>query len=153
LDLMSNRLEPVNRSELKVGYMYYHFNRRLNRWAWSYWQADGGFWSAFGEGSTQEGWRFDIRATQEQIQERLNDFPQLRDFMRQYGQAACLKLQADGRWKIAGVGFPPSIFNAETGELWQAQGEKYIPVIHTGGSLWTFRNGRYYPGGMTGCCP
>lgn len=149
LDLINDKLEPVSRSDLKAGYIYYHFSPRLNRWAWSYYQADGSFWYALGEGSIQEGRRFDVPATQEQVQQRLKDFPQLHNAMETYGTRACFTLQADGRWRITGAGIPALVFNAETGELWQAYGNGYIPVVHTGGRVWTVRNGRHYPAGSS----
>ena len=145
LDLMTNKLVPVSPNDRKVGYIYYHFSRRVNRWAWSCLQADGSFWYPFGEGTTQEGWRFDVRASREQVLDRIQDFPRLAKQMEETGRSACLSLQADGRWKIVGTGTALSIFNAQTGELWQAHGKDYIPVVHTGGKTWFVRNGRHYP--------
>jgi hypothetical protein len=144
LDLMNGKLAPINRDDLKVGYVYYHFCPRRNLWTWSYYQKNGRFWYAYGEGTTQEAWCFDIRASREEISKRLDEFPELARRMDQYGEKACLRLQADGRWKMVRPGIPPSIFNSETGERWEMSRDKYIGVVHIGGNHWTVRNGSYY---------
>jgi hypothetical protein len=146
MDLMTGKLTPIDRVDLKVGYTYYHFSSRLNRWAWSYCQKDGSFWYAFGEGTIQEAWTFDIRASREEISKRLGEFPELARQVDRYNQNVCLQLQSDGRWKIVGTGYAPSIFNVETGERWQMFSKReYVPVVHTYGKAWTFRKGDYYP--------
>ena len=145
MDLMTGKLDPINRGDLKVGYIYYHFSSQQNRWVWSYYQKDGSFWYAFGEGTTQEAWCFDIRASREELSKRLEEFPRLAQQLERQDRSVCLRLQADGRWKIIQSGIPRSIFNAETGERWQVQArDVYIPVVHTGGNAWTVRNGDYY---------
>jgi hypothetical protein len=148
LDLLTDKLVPMNRSDLRVGCIYYHFSPRRNGWAWSVYQQDGSFWYPLGEGTTQIARRFDIRGTSKEIQQRLDEFPELAKKVEQYSHPVCLRLQADGRWKIVGTGLLPSIYNAETGERWQKFADSdYIPVVHTGGSVWSVRNGVYYPAG------
>ena len=148
LDLMTDRFEPMAQNDLRVGYIYYHFCPRRNAWVWSYLQKDGSFWHAFGEGTTQVARTFDIRASREEIAKRLAEFPDLAKRVDQYNQAVCLRLRADGRWEVIGVGSAPSIFDAETGERWQKfSKDEYIPVVHTGGTSWTIRDGTYYPSG------
>jgi hypothetical protein len=137
LNLVSNKLEPITASDLKVGYVYYHFSPRLNRWAWSYYQATGSFWHAFGVGSIQEAWCFDLRETEQQLEARLKELPKLAEQMNESGRSVCMQLQADGRWQIIGTRFPRSILNAETGERWQWNGKSYIRVISTGGTIRT----------------
>jgi hypothetical protein len=137
LNLITGKLEPVAGSDLKVGYVYYYFVPRLNRWAWSYYQADGSFWHAFGVGSVQEAWCFDLRATEEQLETRLKDFPKLAFQMGYTGRSACMQLRADGRWQVIGTRFPRSILDAETGERWQWNGNSYIRVVSTGDTIRT----------------
>jgi hypothetical protein len=147
-DLMTDKLIPTKRDDMKVGYIYYHFSPKRNAWAWSYWQKDGRFWYDFGEGTTQNAWLFDIRATPDEVAKRLQEFPALERRVAQYAEAICLRLQADGRWRIVGTGIVQSIFNLETGERWQqfSSDRSYIPVLHTGGNSWTVRNGKYEAG-------
>ena len=146
LDLLTGKLDPIDRRELKVGYIYYHYSSRPNGWVWSYYQSDHSFWYAYGEGTTQNAWCFDILGSREAIAKRLAEFPELARNVERCDQKVCLRLQADGRWKIVGVGRAASIFNAETGERWQISSEdQYIPVVHTGGRIWTVRNGSYEP--------
>jgi hypothetical protein len=146
LDVITGKLDPIKRDDLKAGHIYYHFSSRLNGWAWSFCQNDHSFWYAFGEGTTQIARLFDIRASREAIAKRLEEFPELAKQVDQYNQSVCLRLQSDGRWKIVGTGIISSIFNAETGERWQRFAKhEYIPVVHTDGNVWTVRNGVYYP--------
>lgn len=150
LDLMTSELAPTDRSDLKIGYVYYHFSPQLNRWVWSYYQKNGSFWYAFGEGTTQEAWCFDIRASREALTKRLEQYPELAHQVERQDRKVCFRLQADGRWKVIQSGIPRSIFNAETGERWQVQeGEKFVPIVHTGGNSWTVRDGEYEPGSAT----
>jgi hypothetical protein len=149
LDLLTDKLVPIGRTDLKAGCIYYHFSSRRNGWAWSVYQKDGSFWYAFGEGTTQIARDFDIRGTSAEIQKRLDEFPELAKQVDQYNNNVCLRLQADGRWKIVGTGLLPSIFNAETGERWQKfASNDYIAVVHTGGAVWTVHTGVYYPAGL-----
>jgi len=151
LDLMTGKLDPIDRRDLKVGYIYYHHSSRLNDWAWSYYQTDHSFWYAYGEGTTQNAWCFDILGSPEAIAKRLAEFPELARNVERYDAKVCLRLQADGRWKIIGVGRAPSIFNVETGERWQIfSTSKYIPVVHTNGRIWTIVNGSYEPSNSFG---
>jgi hypothetical protein len=146
LDLMTNKLDPIDRRDLRVGYVYYHFSSRLNGWAWSYYGNDHDFWFAYGEGTVQNAWCFDIRASREDIAKRLKEFTDLAQQVDRYNESVCLRLQADGRWKIIGIGRVPTIFNAETGELWQMfYQDKYIPVVHASGKIWVSQNGTIHP--------
>jgi hypothetical protein len=144
LDLITGRLGAIKPADMKVGCIYYHYCPRRGAWAWSYVQSDRTFWYAFGEGTTQIARRFDVRATQEDINKRLEQLPALAQEVNRYNQSVCLRLQGDGRWTIVGTGMVPSIFNVETGERWEQFGKSaYIPIIHTHGAIWTIRNGRY----------
>jgi hypothetical protein len=146
LNLLSGDLEAVNQKDMKVGCIYYHFSAGRNAWVWSYLLNDRTFWYAFGEGTTQTARRFDIRASLQDVTKRLEQFPELERGVNQYNQAVCLRLQADGRWRIVGTGLAPSIFNAETGERWQQlHKNEYIPIVHIGGNSWSVRNGSYEP--------
>jgi hypothetical protein len=146
LDLMTDKLVAMKPADLKAGYTYYHFSPRRNSWSWSYYQKNGSFWHAFGEGTTQEAWSFDIRASRQEVAKRLAEFPELAQRVERYNESVCLRLQADGRWQIVGTGLAPSIFNVETGGRWQVRAaDQYIAVVHTNGNNWTVRNGKYYP--------
>jgi hypothetical protein len=148
LDLLTDKLVPIARTDLKAGCIYYHFSSRRNGWAWSIYQKDASFWYPFGEGTTQIARDFDIRGTSKEVQKRLDEFPELAKQVEQYNHSVCLRLQADGRWKVVGAGLLQSIFNAETGERWQKfASDDYIAVVHTGGPIWTVHGGVYYPAG------
>ena len=146
-DVLSDSLVPVPREELRVGCIYNYFNPRLNRRTWSYLQHDGTFWHALGEGTTQEAPRLDIRGTEEQRKQRLSERPDLAKEYSTTGGKVFVRLTKDGRWVIAGVRILATIYDAETGQLWDRYGEKYIPVVHTYGRRWAVRNGKYGPAG------
>ncbi|NLX97176.1 MAG: hypothetical protein GXY83_13460 [Rhodopirellula sp.] len=146
-DPLSDEMVPIARAELRAGCIYNHFNPRLNRRAWSYFQNDGTFWHAMGEGTTQEALRLDVRATEEEKQQRLRDLPGVADDYYRTGGKVFLRLKSDGRWEVAGVRILAKIYDAETGRLWERYGDKYIPVGHTHGKQWGVQNGRYHPAG------
>ena len=147
---LSGTLEPVSAEELKIGYVYSHFSQRLNRRVWSYAQANGEFWYALGEGTTQEAWRLDIRVTPEQGWEILaQTAPRLARQLQQEGPGhVYLRLTGEGRWVIAeGAGFP-TIYNAETGSRWEKHSGRYIPVSSGAWRYpWAVDQGRYVPAG------
>ncbi|NUQ66594.1 MAG: hypothetical protein HUU20_29375 [Pirellulales bacterium] len=146
-DLLTDKPVPVPREELKVGCIYNHFSPRLNRRAWSYLQSDGTFWHALGEGTTQEARRMDVRATEAERQQRLRENPDLAQEYSMTGGKVFVRLTKDGRWVIVGVRLLATIYDAETGQLWDRYGDKYIPVGHSSGKRWAVRDGRYYPAG------
>jgi hypothetical protein len=147
---LSGTLEPVSPQELKVGYIYSHFSQRLNRRVWSYALANGEFWSALGEGTTQEAWRLDIRVTPEQGWELLaQTAPRLARQLQQEGTGhVYLRLTGEGRWVIAeGAGFP-TVYNAETGYRWEKHSGRYIPISSGAWRYqWAVDQGRYVPAG------
>jgi hypothetical protein len=148
LDLMTGKLAAIDRGDLKVGYIYYHYSARQKGWVWSYYQENKTFWYAFGENTTQEAWCFDLRASEEDLIKRLQEFPKLALSLVRQNHRVCVRLQADGRWKVVQSGITPSIYNAETGERWEMSVKnKYIPTVHTHGRSWTVRHGGYYPSG------
>ena len=151
--LVDDRLElvPISRDELKVGHIYSHFNNRLNRRVWSYLQANGQFWYAFGEGTTQEGWRLDIEAPPEELMEKLKQRdPQLAYAVESGMTVAHMRLTSNSRWEIASTASHPTIYNLETGQRWDWLSDRYVPVRSTYGYRWTVEEGRYVPVGRAG---
>jgi hypothetical protein len=152
-DIMNDRLAPISPEELRPGYIYSHFSERLHRRVWTYLQADGQFWHAFGEGTTQPAWRFDIRATLDEAMEKLKQInPEMSDQLRRKGGLVFVKLTADGDWAITRTASQPSVYNAETGQLWQWINTKYVPVITLQGDRWVVREGKYVPAGRLHQC-
>ena len=145
IDLLTQKLEPIAQKDLKAGYIYNYFNERLGRRAWSYLQADGSFWHAFGDGTTQAAWRFDVRATERELKKRLETMPELARQIETTGGRVLMELGADGNWKIAGAGLVSSCYSAETNQRWELQGTRYIPVVHSSGDRWQVRDSRYQP--------
>jgi len=166
-DPMTDTLVPVPADEIKIGHVYNHFSRRLNRRVWSYVQDNGRFWFAFGEGTIQEAWRLDIRAAREERWERLEQIdPDLAHVLQRRGQnRVFLRLDGNGEWVLAGSASMPVIFNAETGRRWEKHFDNYIPVSSGPGRyLWEVREGKFVPadhepravhrgGGGTDGCP
>jgi len=150
-DPVTDRIEPVTRDEMKPGFVYRHTSARLGRPVWSYLQADGQFWNAFGEGTTQLARQFDVRwSKQEAITELLQTDPKLADQIRRAAKPIRLRLQSDNTWRSIGSQEVVSIFDAETGRRWEDHHDRYVPVISSHGSQWTVRSGDYVPVGFTG---
>lgn len=152
-DPISGNLVPVPVEELKPGYLYSHFSKRLNRRVWSYVQDNGRFWYALGEGTTQEAWRLDIRATEEEQRAKLAEIaPNLSKRVQEEGGGLVFaKLTADNRWVLAEQARFPKIYNAETGYRWERHAEEYIPVSSGPGRYsWAVYRGRYVPADRLG---
>jgi hypothetical protein len=143
----SRTLEPVSAGELKPGYIYSHFSRRLNRRVWSYLQENGEFWYACGEGTTQEAWRlgFTPTAEEEKLLQNLN--PTLYGEYSRVGLGHLfLRLTADNQWVAAEGARFPTIYNAETGQRWEKHYGKYIPISSAPCQYqWDVEGGRYVP--------
>jgi hypothetical protein len=149
-DPVGNRLIPVRAEELKAGYIYSHFNQRLNRRVWSYVQTGGKFWHAFGERTTQEAWRLDIRASMGEQMDKLAELaPGLYEKLRYAGEGRVfVRLTSEGRWVIAEDAMFPTIYDAETGRRWERHTGKYIPVSSGPWRYqWVVHDGRYVPAG------
>lgn len=147
-DPISGKLEPISPEKPKVGHVYSHFSKRLNRRVWSYVQSNGQFWYAFGEGTTQEAWRLDIRATIEERWEKLAQVaPGLYGKLQREGEARVfIRLTSDNQWVVAEGARFPTIYNTETGYRWERHSGDYIPVSSGPGRYrWVAQQGRYVP--------
>jgi hypothetical protein len=150
-DPMSGQLVPVAPEELKVGRLYSHFSKRLNKRVWSYVQDNGEFWRALGEGTTQEGWRLDIRATAGEQMKKLEELaPKLYKKLQEQGERTVYaRLTGDGRWVIAEAARFPTFYDAETGRRWERHAGQYIPVSSGAWSYhWAVQDDRYIPLGQ-----
>jgi hypothetical protein len=139
----STKLIPVPQSELKPGMIYRHYSSQLGRMVWSYLKEDRTFWHAFGPGTTQPVTEFDFRATDEQIVDALKKIdPKLAFDVTSQGSKVFLRLEPDETWKLVRTNSVPSILNAESGERWEFQWDRYVPVVHVCGNYWQYRDGR-----------
>lgn len=147
-DPISGNLVPIPVEELKTGHVYNHFSKRMNRRVWSYVQDNGRFWYALGEGTTQEAWRLDIRATEAEKRAKLAEIaPDLYKRIQDEGESVVYaRLTADNRWVLAEKARFPTIYNVETGYRWERHSGRYIPVSS---GAWRYRwavyRGRYVP--------
>ncbi|MBN2474578.1 MAG: hypothetical protein JXB62_08215 [Pirellulales bacterium] len=145
-DPISVSLKPVAPEEVKVGYVYNHYSRRLGHRVWSYVQPDGTFWNAFGEGTTQEAWRLDLRITPQQGYEKIAAIdPELAKKLNASGAPVFLRLGNDGKWSLVSTASFPTVYDAETGHRWERHFKKYIPVSSTSGYRWAVVAGKYTP--------
>jgi hypothetical protein len=145
LDVILNAIVPVARESLIPGGIYNHYSPVMQRRVWSFYQADGTFWSAMGEGTTQDARSFDIRGSREEAEKRLAEMPGLAAKVQSSGERVSLRLRADDRWAVIGAGFLRSVYNAETGQRWEKHGPDYISVLSTSSDRWTAVAGRYHP--------
>lgn len=146
LNPLSDTLEKVAREELHAGYVYNHFDSKLKRRVWSFWQSNGKFQHAFGEGTTLEAWRFAPGISRESALNKLKDInPELAEHLVQSGQMLRFQLDADGKWAINGTTVVLSIYDLESGYRWEKHSYKYIPISHTGGYRWRIHEGKFVP--------
>jgi hypothetical protein len=143
----TGELAEVSPSALKVGRIYNHYDRRLQRRVWSFYQGEGKFWYAFGEGTTQLARLFDLPVSADQAFEELKKIdPEFAAVVESTGQKIYLQLDRNNEWQLLQTSSLTSIYNAETGERWEMHfPDSYTPVSHSGGYFWTVRNGRYIP--------
>jgi hypothetical protein len=147
-DPVFDSLIAIERDELKVGYIYNHFSQRLNRRVYSYWQASGEFWHAFGEGTTQEAWKFDVPESRQEALQRLRETdPELAMRLDRAATPVRLRLNAEGTWDKVGNLETISIYDIETLHRWEKHTNRYVLVITTHDIHWLVHDGRYVPAG------
>ncbi|MFV2069825.1 MAG: hypothetical protein ACC645_22900 [Pirellulales bacterium] len=147
------RYDPVRQSmvsvpapELRPGYVYNHFSPTSKRRVWSYVQADGTFWHAFGPGTTIEAPRFDLRVTRRELLEELDlTAPDLAKRVREGLRPIRFTLDDQGEWIESGSSRVLSVFDADTRQRWEKHWAKYLPVRNLAGSRWTYDEGGYQP--------
>ena len=145
------RLEPpdqlvaVGNDELKPGVVYLHHSKTLNRQVWSFLQASGEFWHAFGPGTTMTIDHFDLRMSEEEALNALKKIDPRLAFAvtSSAGAKVYLRLEADNSWKLVRTTSVASIFDLETNERWEKQWDRFLPVVHICGDTWEFRDGGY----------
>ena len=140
-----NKLVPVPREELKPGVIYLHDSPRLGRRVWSFLQANGEFWHAFGPGTTQTVDQFDFRMTADETTEALKKIdPKLAfEVSSSAGAKVFMRLDKDNSWKLVRKGSVSSIYDLETDQRWEKQWDRYLPVVHISGDTWEYREGAY----------
>jgi hypothetical protein len=139
-----NKLVPVGKDELKPGVIYLHHSPSLGRQVWSFLQANGEFWHAFGPGTTQTVDHFDFRMTDEERTEALTKIdPKLAFDVSSTGAKVFLRLETDNTWKLVRTNSVPSIYDLETSQRWEKQWDRYLPVVHICGDTWEHRDGGY----------
>ncbi|MHC4406495.1 MAG: hypothetical protein ACYTG0_43270 [Planctomycetota bacterium] len=140
----SPRLIPTE--DVKPGHVYSHFSKRLNRRVWSYVQADGTFWHAFGMGTMQPAWRFDVPMTKEEGMEALGEIdPAFERNVRVRDLEVFFCLNGANEWELSKTASFPTIYNAEDGRRWEWSANKYIPVVHIYGWRWAVVGEKYVP--------
>ena len=140
-------LVPVTEQEAKVGCVYSHFSERLNRRVWAIRQANGQFWHALGEGTTQQAPALDIRGTTAERRAKLeqtdNDLLQKLD---RQGGYVFFRLNQDNSWQLAPSSDHATIYDAETQYCWEWAYGRYIPISSAPFAYrWRIVDGRYVP--------
>lgn len=139
-------LVPIDETDLKPDHVYSHYSDRLGRRVWSYLKSDRTFWYAFGETTTIEGWRFDVAATEEQIERELQEFnPRLAEQYQRRIRPIRFTLDADNQWVSSGTSRVLSVYNAETGHRWENLGPRFVPVRSSWGYRWSYQSGKFTP--------
>lgn len=146
LDLFTEALRPVPRSEIKPGMIYYRYSDKSRQHVWSRANTRGGFEFALGPGSVQPAWRFDIREGREtQLQVLQQRSPNLYRRLITEGARPMIKLGDDGHWELDVASNEGRVFDMETGQRWEWHGGHRVAVVHTSGWTWAYQNGDYVP--------
>jgi hypothetical protein len=131
---------PVTAAQLQPGHIYSHYSERLGRQVWSIYGADKKFWNAFGVGTCQpvRSFEWDIKTAAEEdaALDRLKDLnPGIYEQFIQEGSPVYLELRRNGQWTITRTSVS-SVNDAETGNRWEWQFGRYIPVHTTSDYGW-----------------
>lgn len=145
-DLLEKKLVPISPEDLKPGCIYSHFSSRLNRRVWSFVEANGQFWHAFGEATTQEAWRLDLPYTREEALEKLAQTdPRLERRIRGTQRRVFVELNGADQWVDSKTASRPTIYDVEDGRRWEQAYGQYVRVTHTRGDRWAVKGGKYVP--------
>lgn len=157
-DPISNELVAVPAAEVRPGFIYYHFNPRLNRRVWSLATANGGFEYAMAPDSVQPARLLDLHATPEQLRSELvENAPEVAKIMDIRGGIAYVRLTADQRWVLVRQPTIANVYDLETLRRWEWHGERRVAVMHTAGYDWLLVDGKFVPASYraafaSGCC-
>ncbi len=145
LDVTTGELVPAPPNQRKVGFIYNYYDARLGRHVWAHLEANGQFGLAMGAGSAQPTRLFGFSSVSPEDMKllRARD-PKLAEEVSREGTEVFFKLHADQRWRLTRTAVP-FIYNDETGERWELQFGRYMPVEHLGGFAWRREGDRYVP--------
>lgn len=128
-----------------IGWVYSHYDSHLDRRVWALYEGNGRFSIAMGAGSSQPARAFGYSSLSRDAIELLRRRdPKLAEEVSREGTEVFLKLGANQRWTLTRTKVP-LIYNDETGERWEMQFGKYMPVGHMGGFSWARRGNGYTP--------
>ena len=141
-DSLAGESRSIAQADLRPGYIYNHFDDRLNRRVWSYYAGGGEFWHALGPGSVENGAQFDIVAAIAAMAAQPD--PQLvEDHERR--SSIKFRLQENNQWSELSLDPVRQIYDLYTKGRWEKHGRRLIPVRHSAGYRWSYRGGRFVP--------
>ena len=145
LDVATGELKPVPAPGPIVGDVYNHFDDSIGRRVWAIFEGDGRFSIAMDPGSAQPARRFGFTiAPKEAIELLRQRDPKLAEEVTRDGTEVFFKLYPDQQWRLTRTGVP-LIYNEQSGERWELQFGKYLPVRHLEGYSWRRNGNRYVP--------
>jgi hypothetical protein len=145
-DPLTDELVAVQAEEIMPGYIYNRYSPVMNRRVWSLALEGGGFEYAMAPGSVQQARLLDLRATEEQLRDELNErAPALAKMMDIRGAVAHVRLSEDDRWELVQQVTIGSVFDLETSRRWEWHGPRRVAVMHTTGYEWMLVDGRFLP--------
>ena len=145
-DPIAEELITIGEEDLRPGYIYSHFDRRQNRQVWSYYLGGGEFWHGLGPGSVIDGRQFDVPGSIESLKQRAEQLnPRLLEQYERRRRSLRFRLQEDNTWKLLPMDAVRQVYELDTRLRWEEHGGRYIPVRHSAGSRWNYRNDRFVP--------
>ncbi len=146
-------LMPVAEHEAKTGCAYSHFSDRLNRRVWAIRLANGQFFDALGEGTSQSVAALDIPWTILMKPENAAKRAQLTKAdqkllkrLNRYNGAVYFRLNQDDTWSLDPNAGHPTVFDAQTKNRWEWTYGRYVPTSSAPFAYrWQVVDGRYVP--------
>ena len=143
-DPLTEKLAPVARKDLKADNVYLRPAATGGRHVWSQFDGAGQFRYELGPGSSFPVRLFDPVADQETRRKALEKrAPELARRLATQGARPSLRMDDNGRWRIDQATNSGRIFDLATGERYEWQLGRPVPVVNTGGNSWAWTGSGY----------
>ena len=140
------QLNVVPRNEIKEGFIYKYYHPELEKHVWGIAESGGTFRYAMGPGSMQPTDRFDLRISELEKQQLIQEnAPALSRGVESLGRIVYARLEANDEWSINLSTSIPKVFDQKTNLRWEWHGGRRVGVQHSRGVYWTWDNDDYQP--------
>ena len=143
-DPLTEKLAPIARQDLKADHIYLRPGPSGGKHMWSRFDESGDFRYELGPGSSFPVRLFDPVADQETRRKALEKrAPELARRLATQGARPSLRLDDDNRWRLDQATNSGRVFDLATGERYELQLGRPVPVFNTGGNSWAWTGSGY----------